>query len=159
MRLCCKCIKKPSNFRNEKVNFFWSLNLYALNSAAVVGNAGRRVEAKAKLEANRGRHLEILSLTMETQRLHLLVTLCVTSDHAKLAEHLEQEGADIIQTQGGKCSNPSNPGLSVATALMAITTGAAGVVTLTLTVLITSATLTLQVVLTCISSKNFNWQH
>ncbi|GJX70018.1 hypothetical protein Tco_0307189 [Tanacetum coccineum] len=71
--------------------------------AAIIGYAGRRVEAKAKLEANRERHLE-----------------------AKLADHLEQKGADIIQTQGGKFSNPSNPGLSVATAPMAITTGVAG---------------------------------
>ncbi|GKC71434.1 putative aldolase-type TIM barrel containing protein, partial [Tanacetum coccineum] len=79
----------------------------------------------------------ILNLTMETRRRLPLVTLCVTvphtlslSDQAKLAKHLEQEGADIIQTQGGKCSNPSNPGLSVATAPMAITTGVAGVVNL-----------------------------
>ncbi|GKA82890.1 DUF561 domain-containing protein [Tanacetum coccineum] len=78
--------------------------------------------------------IQILNLTMETRRRLPLVTLCVTvphtlslSDQAKLAKHLEQEGADIIQTQGGKCSNPSNPGLSVATAPMAITTGVAGV--------------------------------
>ncbi|GJT90068.1 DUF561 domain-containing protein, partial [Tanacetum coccineum] len=51
----------------------------------------------------------IPSLTMETRRCLPLVTLCVAvphtlslSDQAKLAKHLEQEGADIIQTQGGK---------------------------------------------------------
>ena len=30
---------------------------------------------------------------------------------AKLAELLEQEGVDIIQTEGGKCSNPSKSGV------------------------------------------------
>lgn len=30
---------------------------------------------------------------------------------AKLAEQLQQEGVDIIQTEGGKCSNPSKPGV------------------------------------------------
>lgn len=29
----------------------------------------------------------------------------------KLAEQLELEGADIIQTEGGKCSNPSKSGI------------------------------------------------
>jgi accessory colonization factor AcfC len=29
----------------------------------------------------------------------------------KLAEMLEQEGVDIIQTEGGKCSNPSKSGV------------------------------------------------
>ncbi|KAK6932227.1 hypothetical protein RJ641_001851 [Dillenia turbinata] len=32
-------------------------------------------------------------------------------DQVKLAELLEQEGADIIQTEGGKCVNPSTPGI------------------------------------------------
>ncbi|KVH97366.1 Aldolase-type TIM barrel [Cynara cardunculus var. scolymus] len=32
-------------------------------------------------------------------------------DQAKLAEQLEQEGVDIIQTEGGKCSNPSKSGV------------------------------------------------
>ncbi|KAI6703462.1 hypothetical protein NL676_012598 [Syzygium grande] len=32
-------------------------------------------------------------------------------DQVKLAELLEQEGADIIQTEGGKCSNPSASGV------------------------------------------------
>lgn len=29
----------------------------------------------------------------------------------KLAELLEEEGADIIQTEGGKCSSPTKPGV------------------------------------------------
>lgn len=29
----------------------------------------------------------------------------------KLAEQLENEGADIIQTEGGKCSSPSKAGV------------------------------------------------
>lgn len=29
----------------------------------------------------------------------------------KLAEQLEQEGVDIIQTEGGKCSSPSKAGV------------------------------------------------
>lgn len=29
----------------------------------------------------------------------------------KLAELLEEEGADIIQTEGGKCSTPTKPGV------------------------------------------------
>lgn len=29
----------------------------------------------------------------------------------KLAEQLEQEGADVIQTEGGKCSSPSKAGV------------------------------------------------
>ncbi|KAI3722903.1 hypothetical protein L2E82_34089 [Cichorium intybus] len=60
-------------------------------------------------------------------------------DQAKLAEQLQQEGVDIIQTEGGKCSNPSKPGvlgliekipvmcasgLSAVTAPMAIIAGA-----------------------------------
>ncbi|KAF5944789.1 hypothetical protein HYC85_018866 [Camellia sinensis] len=90
---------------------------------------------------------QILNLTKETKRILPSVTL------VKLAERLEQEGVDIIQTEGGKCSNPSkagvlgNPnasisvfyfpgcqgpvmcssGLSAVTAPMAITAGAAGV--------------------------------
>uniref|UniRef100_A0A6N2KE49 Uncharacterized protein ycf23 n=1 Tax=Salix viminalis TaxID=40686 RepID=A0A6N2KE49_SALVM len=46
------------------------------------------------------------------------VTLSVTVPHTlslpdqvKLAELLEQEGVDIIQTEGGKCSNPSKAGV------------------------------------------------
>nr|GEW05476.1 DUF561 domain-containing protein [Tanacetum cinerariifolium] len=61
---------------------------------------------------------QILSLTMETRRLLPLVTLSVTVPHTlslpdqtKLAELLEQEGVDIIQTEGGKCSNPSKSGV------------------------------------------------
>ena len=32
-------------------------------------------------------------------------------EQVKLAELLEKEGVDIIQTEGGKCSNPSKPGV------------------------------------------------
>ncbi|XP_030470732.1 uncharacterized protein ycf23-like [Syzygium oleosum] len=108
---------------------------------------------------------QILDLTKETRRILPFVPLSVTVPHTlslpdqvKLAELLEQEGADIIQTEGGKCSNPSasgvlgliekatptlasaysisravkipvmcSSGLSVVTAPMAITAGAAGV--------------------------------
>ncbi|KAK9074345.1 hypothetical protein SSX86_006943 [Deinandra increscens subsp. villosa] len=61
---------------------------------------------------------QILNLTMETRRILPYVTLSVTVPHtlslpdqAKLAELLEQEGVDIIQTEGGKCSNPSKSGV------------------------------------------------
>ncbi|KAK3205371.1 hypothetical protein Dsin_019417 [Dipteronia sinensis] len=108
---------------------------------------------------------EILKLTKETKRILPSVPLSVTVPHTlslpdqvKLAEQLEQEGVDIIQTEGGKCSNPSKAGvlgliekatptlaaaysisravkipvmcasgISVVTAPLAITAGAAGV--------------------------------
>ncbi|KAK9268001.1 hypothetical protein L1049_010439 [Liquidambar formosana] len=61
---------------------------------------------------------QILNLTKETKRILPSVTLSVTVPHTislldqiKLAELLEQEGVDIIQTEGGKCSNPSKPGV------------------------------------------------
>ncbi|KAI3498106.1 hypothetical protein L1887_33857 [Cichorium endivia] len=61
---------------------------------------------------------QILNLTVETRRILPLVALSVTVPHtlslpdqAKLAEQLQQEGVDIIQTEGGKCSNPSKPGV------------------------------------------------
>ncbi|KAJ8616683.1 hypothetical protein MRB53_036055 [Persea americana] len=61
---------------------------------------------------------QILELTKETRRILPSVTLSVTVPHTlslpdqvKLAELLEQEGADIIQTEGGKSSNPSKPGV------------------------------------------------
>ncbi|KAL5989992.1 hypothetical protein ACLOJK_010888 [Asimina triloba] len=61
---------------------------------------------------------EILLLTKETKRILPSVVLSVTVPHSlslpeqmKLAELLEQEGADIIQTEGGKCSSPSKPGV------------------------------------------------
>ncbi|KAL9224884.1 hypothetical protein vseg_000870 [Gypsophila vaccaria] len=61
---------------------------------------------------------EILLLTKETKRILPGVTLSVTVPHtlslpeqAKLAELLEEEGADVIQTEGGKCSNPSKAGV------------------------------------------------
>eukprot|EP00262_Sarcandra_glabra_P006036 TRINITY_DN1805_c0_g3_i1.p2 TRINITY_DN1805_c0_g3~~TRINITY_DN1805_c0_g3_i1.p2 ORF type:complete len:173 (-),score=37.66 TRINITY_DN1805_c0_g3_i1:78-596(-) len=61
---------------------------------------------------------QILKLTKETKRILPFITLSVTVPHTlslpdqvKLAELLEQEGADIIQTEGGKCSNPSKPGV------------------------------------------------
>ncbi|KAJ6724801.1 hypothetical protein OIU85_022694 [Salix viminalis] len=61
---------------------------------------------------------QILNLTKETKRILPSVTLSVTVPHTlslpdqvKLAELLEQEGVDIIQTEGGKCSNPSKAGV------------------------------------------------
>ncbi|PON31480.1 hypothetical protein PanWU01x14_369630 [Parasponia andersonii] len=61
---------------------------------------------------------QILNLTKETKRNLPSVTLSVTVPHTlslpdqvKLAELLEQEGVDIIQTEGGKCSNPSKSGI------------------------------------------------
>ncbi|KAF8031101.1 hypothetical protein BT93_D0328 [Corymbia citriodora subsp. variegata] len=61
---------------------------------------------------------QILNLTKETRRILPSVPLSVTVPHTlglpdqvKLAELLEQEGADIIQTEGGKCSNPSASGV------------------------------------------------
>ncbi|CAA6673138.1 unnamed protein product [Spirodela intermedia] len=61
---------------------------------------------------------EILELTKHTRRILPNVTLSVTVPHilslpdqVRLAELLEQEGADIIQTEGGKSSNPSKPGV------------------------------------------------
>ncbi|KAK4488179.1 hypothetical protein RD792_003922 [Penstemon davidsonii] len=61
---------------------------------------------------------QILSLTKETRRILPYVALSVTVPHTlslpdqiKLAEQLEQEGVDIIQTEGGKCSNPSKAGI------------------------------------------------
>ncbi|CAN1847112.1 Uncharacterized protein ycf23 [Linum perenne] len=60
----------------------------------------------------------IVDLTRETRRILPSVPLSVTVPHTlslpdqiKLAELLEQEGADIIQTEGGKCSNPSKSGV------------------------------------------------
>ncbi|XP_062094567.1 uncharacterized protein ycf23-like [Humulus lupulus] len=61
---------------------------------------------------------QILNLTKETKRSLPSVTLSVTVPHTlslpdqvKLAELLEQEGVDIIQTEGGKCSNPTMSGI------------------------------------------------
>ncbi|XP_010241304.1 PREDICTED: uncharacterized protein ycf23-like [Nelumbo nucifera] len=61
---------------------------------------------------------QILKLTKETKRILPSVTLSVTVPHTlslpdqvKLAELLEQEGVDIIQTEGGKCSSPSKAGV------------------------------------------------
>lgn len=61
---------------------------------------------------------EILKLTKETKQILPDVTLSVTVPHtlslpeqARLAELLQQEGADVIQTEGGKCSTPSKPGV------------------------------------------------
>ncbi|KAG6514787.1 hypothetical protein ZIOFF_025159 [Zingiber officinale] len=61
---------------------------------------------------------QILKLTRETRRILPSITLSVTVPHmlslpdqVKLAELLEQEGADIIQTEGGKYSSPSKPGV------------------------------------------------
>lgn len=61
---------------------------------------------------------QILNLTKETKRILPSVTLSVTVPHTlslpdqvKLAENLEQEGVDIIQTEGGKSSYPSKSGV------------------------------------------------
>lgn len=61
---------------------------------------------------------QILNLTKETKSLLPSITLSVTVPHTlslpdqvKLAELLEQEGVDIIQTEGGKCSSPSMSGI------------------------------------------------
>ncbi|KAL8507278.1 hypothetical protein ACS0TY_017990 [Phlomoides rotata] len=61
---------------------------------------------------------QILNLTKETKRLLPSVVLSVTVPHTlslpdqvKLAEQLEEEGVDIIQTEGGKCSAPSKAGI------------------------------------------------
>ncbi|KAG9138906.1 hypothetical protein Leryth_007524 [Lithospermum erythrorhizon] len=62
--------------------------------------------------------LMIINLTKETRWVLPSVVLSVTVPHTlslpdqvKLAEQLEQEGADIIQTEGGKCSSPSAAGV------------------------------------------------
>ncbi|KAG2689053.1 hypothetical protein I3843_09G121600 [Carya illinoinensis] len=61
---------------------------------------------------------KILNLTKETKSILPSVTLSVTVPHTlslpdqvKLAEMLEQEGVDIIQTEGGKSSKPSKSGV------------------------------------------------
>ncbi|KAK7319290.1 hypothetical protein RJT34_04009 [Clitoria ternatea] len=61
---------------------------------------------------------EVLSMTRETRSLLPDVALSVTVPHTlslpdqvKLAELLEEEGADIIQTEGGKSSNPTKSGV------------------------------------------------
>ncbi|MBA0778753.1 hypothetical protein Gotri_006574 [Gossypium trilobum] len=61
---------------------------------------------------------QILKLTKETRSNLPSVTLSVTVPHTlslpdqvKLAEMLEKEGVDVIQTEGGKCSTPSKSGV------------------------------------------------
>ncbi|XP_057855125.1 uncharacterized protein ycf23 [Cryptomeria japonica] len=61
---------------------------------------------------------EILQLTMKTRQLLPSVVLSVTvphtlslTDQVTLAESLETEGVDIIQTEGGTSSDPSYPGV------------------------------------------------
>lgn len=61
---------------------------------------------------------QILSLTKETRRILPSLTLSVTVPHTlslpdqiKLAEQLEIEGVDVIQTEGGKSSSPSKSGV------------------------------------------------
>ncbi|KAJ3670776.1 hypothetical protein LUZ60_008202 [Juncus effusus] len=61
---------------------------------------------------------QILKLTKETKKMLPYITLSVTVPHTlalpdqvRLAEQLEQEGADIIQTEGGKYSNPTKSGV------------------------------------------------
>ncbi|MGF1499377.1 MAG: DUF561 domain-containing protein [Elainellaceae cyanobacterium] len=67
---------------------------------------GRRFEAA-----------EVLALTQQTRSLLPHITLSVTVPHilsldeqASLAEALVQAGADMIQTEGGKVSNPTHAG-------------------------------------------------
>ncbi|MBA0598643.1 hypothetical protein Gorai_008399 [Gossypium raimondii] len=62
--------------------------------------------------------LQILKLTKETRSNLPSITLSVTVPHTlslpdqvKLAEMLEKEGVDVIQTEGGKCSTPSKSGV------------------------------------------------
>ncbi|KAF2305415.1 hypothetical protein GH714_005064 [Hevea brasiliensis] len=118
------------------------------------------VDPEAFLAAVEAGALMILNLTKNTKRILPSVTLSVTVPHTlslpdqvKLAELLEQEGADIIQTEGGNVlilqnlvflATPTlaaaysisraikipvmcSSGLSAVTAPMAITTGASGV--------------------------------
>ncbi|EMS51555.1 Uncharacterized protein ycf23 [Triticum urartu] len=61
---------------------------------------------------------QILNLTRETRKILPDITLSVTVPHTlslpdqmRLAELLEEESADIIQTEGGKCSSPTKPGV------------------------------------------------
>ncbi|KAL1826601.1 hypothetical protein ACET3Z_005013 [Daucus carota] len=61
---------------------------------------------------------EILNLTRETKKILPSVALSVTVPHTlslpdqiKLAEQLEQEGVDVIQTEGGKYSSPTKSGI------------------------------------------------
>ncbi|KAG8490090.1 hypothetical protein CXB51_015984 [Gossypium anomalum] len=61
---------------------------------------------------------QILKLTKETRSNLPSITLSVTVPHTlslpdqvKLAEMLEKEGVDVIQTEGGKCSTPSKSGV------------------------------------------------
>ncbi|KAK3158304.1 hypothetical protein QOZ80_2AG0135380 [Eleusine coracana subsp. coracana] len=61
---------------------------------------------------------QILNMTRETRKMLPDITLSVTVPHTlslpdqmRLAELLEEEGADIIQTEGGKCSSPTKPGV------------------------------------------------
>lgn len=43
--------------------------------------------------------------------IHLTYAWHLNKWPVKLAELLEKEGVDIIQTEGGKCSNPTKPGV------------------------------------------------
>lgn len=61
---------------------------------------------------------EILDLSRETRSMFPSITLSVTVPHTlslpdqvKLAELLEEQGVDIIQTEGGKHSNPTKSGV------------------------------------------------
>jgi hypothetical protein len=61
---------------------------------------------------------EVLELTRKTRELLPFVTLSVTIPHTlplvdqvSLAEKLEAEGADIIQTEGGTSVSPASPGV------------------------------------------------
>lgn len=40
-----------------------------------------------------------------------IVSCDVDDEQGRLAELLQREGVDVIQTEGGKCSTPSKPGV------------------------------------------------
>ncbi|KAL2925321.1 Uncharacterized protein RDABS01_007257 [Bienertia sinuspersici] len=76
------------------------------------------VDPSAFLAAVEAGATMILKLTKETKQILPNMTLSVTVPHtlslpeqAKLAELLQEEGADVIQTEGGKCSSPSKSGV------------------------------------------------
>ncbi|CAN6452983.1 unnamed protein product [Victoria cruziana] len=78
-----------------------------------IGNYDSFYEMGMKFSPN-----QILELTREVRKILPNIALSVTVPHTlnlpdqvKLAELLEMEGADIIQTEGGKFSHPSQSGV------------------------------------------------
>ncbi|KAL5203295.1 hypothetical protein ABZP36_014247 [Zizania latifolia] len=95
------------------------------------------VEAGAKMNYMCDK-FQILKLTKETRKMlpDIILFLMVPHtlslpDQMILAELLEEEGADIIKTEGGKCSNSISRSVSIplmcASGLSSVTAGAAGV--------------------------------